>query len=424
MRITRRQFIKYVSTAGAALGLSQTQVFKLTEAVAKVGGGPKILWLQGQPCNGCSVATVQLFHDVTPQDVDSLTGADIGAGTAGTIIDAYGQAVEDYLDGTGGLGWSNNGSGPTADIADVLLDVIDLEFHQTLMSAAGYLATDHLMSFATGAPNSYVLAIEGSIPSSSDPDVVGADSCRIGTDSSEVAWTMEAAVDALAPNAAAVICVGQCASFGNWPAARNQKYEEHEKRGITDKYRYSGAMSVPDWLGANGYGSKPYVRVSGCPLRAEEMYLTVALALIAINASNLSLLTSTFDSYNRPKSILGIELYNKPIHNRCINKNDFLYGRFATQWGQNAASTTNGGCLAKLGCKGPSSWRSCQRRVGTNVVGTWEALNSVTGASSSTLFPGTSCITAGANCYACGEQGYPDRFSHPLTYYTGYTRGY
>ena len=90
MRITRRQFIKYVSAAGASLGLSELQIFKLTEAVAKVGGGPRVQWLQGQPCNGCTVAFAQLFHAVNPDAV----GITYATGSTGAIQDVYGTAVE------------------------------------------------------------------------------------------------------------------------------------------------------------------------------------------------------------------------------------------------------------------------------------------------------------------------------------------
>jgi hydrogenase small subunit len=412
MQITRRQFISYMSTAAAALGLSELQLSKLTEAMAKVGGGPRVLWLQGQPCNGCTVATAQLFHAVSPE------AAGVGIAPDGTIRNAYnaalpglGDTIKKYLDG--GLDGQTGASASTADISDVLLDVIDLNYHQTLMSAAGYLSTDSLLAESPG----FVLAIEGSIPDDASHKI-GADACHIGT-SSTAEVTMAAAVRLLAPKSAAVICVGQCASFGNWPAARNQKWEAHKLAGQPDKYRPSNAMSVPDFLAVNS-PSTPYVRVSGCPLRAEEMYLVVAQAL-----ANLNTLVASFDSWNRPKQLFGVDLYNKPIHNRCVNKVDFVNGRFATEWGENVPGSVNGGCLAKLNCKGPSSWRSCQRNMGTQAApvfkGTWEALNP---SGASTLYPGTSCISAGAGCMACGEPGYPDRFSHPLVKYTGYNRSY
>jgi hydrogenase small subunit len=400
MQITRRQFIQYMTTAAAALGLSELQLLKLTEAVAKVGGGPRVLWLQGQPCNGCTIATAQLFHAVDPET------AGVGIPPHGTIRNAYGDTVKQYLDG--GLDAQTGATAGTADISDVLLDVIDLNYHQTLMNSAGYLSVDNLLAEADG----FILAIEGSIPDDASHKI-GADACHIGTSStSEV--TMASAVRTLAPHAAAVVCVGTCAAFGGWPAARNQKWEAHKLAGQPDKYRPSNAMSVPDFLTANTIPT-PYVSVSGCPLRAEEMYLVVAQAI-----ANLGTLVGSFDSWHRPKSLFGIDLYNKPIHNRCVNKADFVNGRFATEWGQNVAGSVNGGCLASMNCKGPSSWRSCQRNTGTLSApvfkGTWEALN----AGTSTLYPGTSCINAGAGCMACGEPGYPDRFSHPLVKYTGY----
>lgn len=440
MRITRRQFIQYVSAAGASLGLSELQIFKLTEALAKTGSTPKLIWLQGQACNGCTIGLTQLFHDVEPELANTLASAaadTVGVGPSGTIANAYTSVVENYLDGQ---------TGNQADIADVLFDVVDINYHQTLSGPAGYLATEAFLS--TGSP--FILAIEGSIPASGTYNV-GSSACKVGTPSGTPGYTNDTALSLAkvfddltsSANCAAIVAVGQCASFGNWPASRNQKFEEFEKKhstyypsGTTAHYQATGALSVNQYRDRLGK-STPVIRVAGCPIRGEELYLTVAAAIL--NAGSLAswygaegVETANFDVYKRPKSVLGLSLYDKPIHSRCVHKQDFLNGVFASQWGEHASGSQNGGCLARLNCKGPSSWRSCQRiPSGGNpsmARGTWECLNGADGMPVTTgraaKFTGTSCINAGATCMACGEPGYPDRFSHPLVNYSGYDTTY
>jgi hydrogenase small subunit len=112
MHLTRRDFLKYCLGSAALLGLDATVLGRLREALA--AGGPTVIWLNGSGCSGCTVSLANLVST----------------------------------------------SGPT-DVADLLINTIDLAFHPTLMSAAGDLAVE---SLATASAGSFLLVVEGGIP--------------------------------------------------------------------------------------------------------------------------------------------------------------------------------------------------------------------------------------------------------------------
>jgi len=189
VRITRRDFLKYCSVAAGALGLSASTLMKLEDAVAKetaVGGIP-VIWIDGAACTGCSMTLLNsVFY---------------------------------------------------TDAADLLVNTLDLNFHKTIMTAAGvpgltgaettianaltacknaYSGADN----ATGVPL-YVLVVEGGIQCAT-PQGGGAGDYCINGDLTGVAGqdTMLANTQLLASHALAVLSVGTCASFGGIPGAR------------------------------------------------------------------------------------------------------------------------------------------------------------------------------------------------------------
>ncbi len=117
MAITRRDFLKYCGLSAAALGLSSLDLFRLEEALANPTA-PKVIWLQGSGCTGCSMSFLNF--------INTAVGAD-----------------------------------PT-DTADILLNHIDLIYHPNLMFAAGQDAA--ALANQAYSPNGYVLAVEGGIP--------------------------------------------------------------------------------------------------------------------------------------------------------------------------------------------------------------------------------------------------------------------
>ena len=195
MKIHRRQFLKYCIGSAEALSLPMTVIGRLEEAMAAGGASlPKVIWLNGANCTGCTVSLANLFSD----------------------------------------------SGPT-DVADLLFNTIDLMFHPNLMGAAGDLAVQQLKDTAAG---SYILAVEGGIPTA-----FNGHSCLLWTDQGRDVTAMEA-VQMLAPGAAAILCVGSCSSFGGIPAGNPNP------TGIVSVSKLTGLKTVnipgcpthPDWI--------------------------------------------------------------------------------------------------------------------------------------------------------------------------------
>ena len=292
MRIHRRQFLKYCVGSAAALGLPMTVIGKLEVALAaNTLTLPKVIWLNAANCTGCTISLSNLFSD----------------------------------------------SGPT-DIADLLFNTIDLVFHPTLMSAAGDLAVQQLKNTAEG---SYILAVEGGVPTA-----FGGHTCMLWSEDGRDVTAMEA-VQMLAPNAAAILSIGTCASHGGIPAASPDP---------------TGILSVGELTGLDT------VNIPGCPTHPDWIVWTVA-HLLAGEMPQL-------DSRRRPT-----ELYGTEIHKNCPLK------------GQDEAKTFGiaNKCLKELGCKGPETKSDCPSRKWNN-GSNW-------------------CIGAGAICIGCTERDFPDKFS-------------
>lgn len=292
MRIHRRQFLKYCVGSAAALSLPMSVIGKLEQALAAGGATlPKVIWLNGANCTGCTVSLANLFSD----------------------------------------------SGPV-DVADLLLNTIDLMFHPNLMGAAGDLAVQQLKATAEG---SYILVVEGGIPTA-----FNGHSCMLWTDQGKDVTAMEA-VRALAPGAAAVLCVGTCSSHGGMAAAAPNP------TGIVSVGKLTGLKTV---------------NIPGCPTHPDWIVWTIAHLLSGEMPA--------LDSQNRPSALYGTE-----IHKTCPRKGKDEAKNFGIA----------GQCLKELGCKGPETKADCPSRKwnsGTN----W-------------------CIGAGSLCIGCTESNFPDKFS-------------
>jgi hydrogenase small subunit len=163
MSITRRSFFGYCISSAAALGLSHFDLFRLRTAMANPNG-PKVIWLQGASCAGCSISFLNRIAATAPTTAAAL-----------------------------------------------LTDSIDLIYHPTLMAAAGETASA-IAAQAVGS-GGYVLVVEGGVPTAFEGAACWAWS-RAG-----VEVTFQQAVVELANQATQVLSVGTCASFGGIPAA-------------------------------------------------------------------------------------------------------------------------------------------------------------------------------------------------------------
>ncbi len=274
------------------MGLPLTVLGKLEHALAAEEAAlPKVIWLNGSNCSGCTVSLANLFSE----------------------------------------------SGPT-DIADLLFNTIDLAFHPTLMAASGDLAVQQLKDTAQG---SYILAIDGGIPTAFDGNT-----CILWSDGGKEVTALEA-VEMLAPNAAAVLSIGTCASYGGIPAAAPNP---------------TGVVSVSELVGSKT------INIPGCPTHPDWIVWTVAHLLAGE--------TPQLDELNRPAA-----LYATEIHQTCPRR------------GQEKAQTfgIEQQCLMSLGCKGPETKSDCPSRKWNNGTN-W-------------------CIGAGGLCIGCTESDFPDKFS-------------
>jgi len=269
---TRREFLQVATASLALLGLSQALTPKVVKALEESSGKPSVVWLHGQECTGCSESFV-------------------------------------------------NSLDPTA--AAIILDTISLRYHETLMAASGYHAEEALEDAIS--EKGYLLVIEGAIPLAEDGLY-----CSIG------GRTFKDIVRESAKNAAAIICVGSCASYGGFPAA-----------GPTDAvgYLYQGTNKHHEFDDVTG--DKPVVNLPTCPMHPERLVAVIVYFLTYGGVPEL-------DDFQRP-----LAFYGESQHDNCERRGQFEAGHFLTDWGDPSQA---GYCLYLKGCKGPWSKQDCWKR--------------------------------------------------------------
>ena len=159
MAITRRQFVTRLGALAAAAGFSQSQASQIMEALAYNTGAPyqgtfgkpRVVWIHGAECTGCSTSLLGIFENQTGEAIPG-TGITTAARSwtrwhsADQRRDSFRQlAPADSCCNAVGLSPDPSGS---IDIADVVIDVIDLIYHETVMGMGGDLAYQWLTTFA------------------------------------------------------------------------------------------------------------------------------------------------------------------------------------------------------------------------------------------------------------------------------------
>jgi hydrogenase small subunit len=212
------------------------------------------------------------------------------------------------------------------DLAELILHLISLDYHETLMAAAGKSAEAALHTSMRENAGNYVLVVEGSIPRKDN----GIYMKLAGKPAVEV-------LEEVAAQAAAVIGIGSCAAWGGIPSAD------------------------PDPTGAVGVDAivkgKPIVNIPGCP---PNPYTLLGTVLQYARDGTLPEL----DDQKRPKFA-----YDRDIHEHCPRRAHFDAGRFARQFGDEGHR--QGWCLYQLGCKGPDTHAGCSTRHFNEVVDAW-----------------------------------------------------
>jgi Ni,Fe-hydrogenase I small subunit len=469
MELTRREFVTTLGVLAAGLGMSQTDLAKVTEAFAHGApwntgtwtNKPKVIWIHGAECTGCSTSVLGLYEDAAgvavpglslkagQPDTTTIQALAIVAGASPTGL-GVGEAVAAATAITGSHPNSHrtldtrglNVDAPTyaVNIADVLIDFIDLQYHETVMAmggdgAYGYLATE-MASTDTTVP--YVLVVEGAVQAFGGGGYWGktgstgdAPWCSIAMDGSPDATPLDLSfdhvVEALASRAAclAVVAVGQCAAFGGYPACIGPDLVP-KSSGTKNQ---TGAKGVYDFLVARGQvsGASDLVKaaagkvinVPGCPVNPWWFTLTVVAWLVdAVYVSttgtdgvlgildhHLAIKGGKVDSQRRLTAVYGNLLHGK----YCPRYPKYAARIFASKPGED-------GCLKNIGCKGLSTMSSCGRHGWNNQQPQNDGMNS--GTAKGILYESTDhsrmggmCMTAGAPCMGCAEKGYPDAFT-------------
>jgi hydrogenase small subunit len=336
-----------------------------------------------------------------------------------------------------------DGSAYAVSIADVLIDFIDLQYHETVMGMGGdgaYAYLSNEMTRTDGNQVPFVLVVEGAVQDFSGGGYWGktgsegnAPWCAIakdGTPGENVELSFDDVVEKIATNAKclAIVAIGQCAAFGGYPACQGPDLPSNgnNAKGQT------GAKGVYDFLIARGAvggahatataAAGKVINVPGCPANPWWFTLTVVAWLVDVvtgpgaavpTTGALGILGSDFsivggvDSQRRLTAVYGNLLHGK----YCPRYPKYAARIFASKPGDD-------GCLKNIGCKGLSTMSLCGRH-GWNAQqpqNTAAGLNDAVEALAYTSTDGTTkiggfCMTAGAPCMGCTEKGYPDAFT-------------
>jgi len=155
-KITRRQFLKWVSASAAVLGLSQTDLLKVEETLAVVTDPnctpafpstlARVLWLTGADCGGCPTTLLNFLAD--PNDPDPVLHTIANNAIPGfPLIDIEGLTPQ--------------GADGNIDIAEVVTEVVTVDWHYIVMAASGDPANQHMATLRNSEP--FVLAVDGAI---------------------------------------------------------------------------------------------------------------------------------------------------------------------------------------------------------------------------------------------------------------------
>ncbi len=261
----RRDFLKYCGATAIVAGLSQFSGSRIAAALEKASKRQPVIWLNFASCSGCTEALVKTAYP-----------------------------------------------GP----AEIILDVLSVDYNETLMAAAGRQAEEILQK--AGQAGGYILVVEGSIPTRKGFGTIG--------DKEMLDVFKEAARPA-----AGILAVGSCATSGGVPAAKPNP---------------SQAINTGEALKKLGI-VKPLVNLDLCPVNPEYLVGVVVNFLLLGKLPEL-------DGVGRPKMFFG-----QTIHDNCERRAHFDAGRFVERFGSQEEAL--GYCLYKVGCKGPMTYSACPR---------------------------------------------------------------
>ena len=293
--VSRRSFMKLCGAVAVAAGLGQAAAPRVALALedsvigATQGKLYPVIWIEGASCTGCTESFAQV---------------------------------------------------DTPDPATVVLELISLNYSETLSAAAGYSMEE--AKEQTIKAGNYVLIYEGAVLEGWNGNAL-----RVAGEPG-TKHLIEAA-----ESANAVVALGSCAVNGGWMGANPN---------------CSGALGVQKFLEKNNIKT-PVINIPGCPANPEWL---VSVLVNVVMMGNLPEL----DSMNRPAGIFG-----QTIHDNCERRGHFENGEFVYEFGSKEEAM--GYCLYPLGCRGPQTNSNCG-------VTLWNHGRSW-------------CVKSGAPCIGCCE---------------------
>jgi len=260
--ISRREFMNFCSSMVATLALPPHYLAAVAEALQRADR-PVLVWLEFQDCAG---NTESMLRSSDPP------------------------------------------------VADVVLDLLSWEYHETIMAGAGKQAEAALKRVVQQDAGKYIAIVEGAIPTAD-----GGVYCTIaGRTALDIATEV-------CTHAAACIAVGACAWDGGL---------------VRSNPNPTGAVGLQEAVP----GIK-VVNLGGCPHNVAN---TAAVIVHYLTLHEMPAL----DQYNRP-----LFAYGHLIHDQCERRAHYDAGQFVEEWGDEGSR--KGWCLYKMGCKGPEATYNC-----------------------------------------------------------------
>lgn len=259
--ISRRDFLKFCGIVGGMFGLESSGVAQIINAL-ETKPMKHVLWYHFQECTCCSESFLRASHPVVEQ---------------------------------------------------ILLEMISLDYSDTLMAAAGVQAEEARKKSMKENYGKYIMIVEGAIPTG------GPGYCTIaGEDAMHV-------FKEGADGAEAIIAWGNCASSGCIQAAHPNPTKAKPVHKV--------------------YSGKPIINVQGCPPIADVMAGVITYIVTFGRLPEL-------DNMGRPTTF-----YGRRVHDSCYRRPAYDAGLFVQSFDDENAK--KGYCLYYMGCKGPNTYNSC-----------------------------------------------------------------
>lgn len=292
--ISRRDFMRFCALTASMFGMSPAAASAIADSLEQKPRVP-IVWLHGMECTGCSTSLLRSEYPL---------------------------------------------------VTDVLTSMVSMDYFALAMAAAGDEAEEAMQETIRKYRGRYLLVVEGS---STLKD--GGAYCMIA------GRTFQDQVKHAARDAAAVLAVGSCASWGNVQAARPNPTE---------------AVPISQVI-----RDKPIIKIPGCPPIAEVMTGILSYVVTFDRLPDV-------DGEGRPKMF-----YSQRVHDKCYRRSHFDAGQFVERWDDEGAK--RGYCLYRMGCRGPTTYNACTTTAWNGGV--------------------SNPIRSGHGCLGCSESAFFDRNS-------------